>query len=126
MSHESEESRLDIEIKQGATFELSMEYTTGPTDEAQDPVDLTGCTARAHIRKTIASETPEIELTTENGRIALGGAAGTIELTIEADDTDALDFRTGMYDLELVFPTGQVKRLVWGKVVFVRGVTRDA
>jgi hypothetical protein len=125
MSHDREASRLDIEIQQGATFELTLSYTAGDTDDDQEPVDLTGCMARMHIRKTLASEDPEIELTTENGRIALGGVAGTVALTIEAEDTDALDFRTGVYDLELVFGSGRVLRLVWGKVVFVRGVTRD-
>jgi hypothetical protein len=41
-------------------------------------------------------------LTTENGRIALGGAAGTITLNVAATAMETLEAKTYVYDLELI------------------------
>jgi hypothetical protein len=56
-------------------------------------VSLVGYTARMQVRSTLESAEALIELTTANGRIALGGSAGTITLTISATDTRSLDRR---------------------------------
>jgi hypothetical protein len=66
------------------------------------------------VRATLESAEALIELTTGNGRIALGGSAGTITLTISATDTAALTAGRGVYDLELVSGSGIVTRLLQG------------
>ena len=65
-----------------------------------------------------------IELTTVNGRIVLGGAAGTIQLLIDATDTKALDPQLkSRYDLELEDASGTVTRLVQGTVKVSENIT---
>lgn len=110
----------NLVIEQGATYEQGLVYN----DSAGDPIDLTGCTARMHIREAYDSEAEIIELTTENGRITLGGVLGTIVLYIADEDTELLDFSSARYDLELVLPSGRVTRLLRGKVKLLLEVTK--
>lgn len=112
--------KLDILILQGATFRRVIRLTSGTT-----PIDLSGATARMHIRQTIADETPLIELNDGNGRAVITDAAGgEITLMIEDEDTTALDFVAGVYDLEIAYSGGTVDRVLEGKVKLSREVTR--
>jgi len=111
----------DITIEQGATFQMPITWTTGvvPT-----PVNLTGYTARMQVRKTYASTTAVLSLTTENGGITLGGALGTIDILASATQTAAIAIKSGVYDLELVSGGGIVTRLLQGAVEITPEVTR--
>ena len=75
--------------------------------------NLTGYTARMQVRRTMESATTEIELTTENNGIALGGSSGPIEITITNAQTAALD-SSGVYDLEIISGSGTVSRVIQG------------
>lgn len=110
----------DFTIKQGETFNRTITYYS---DEGLTSVDLTDCTARMQLRLTKDAASPLLELTTENGRITLGGSAGTISLAIVASDTAALTFDTAVYDLELV-DGSTVTRLLEGNVSLNKEVTR--
>lgn len=113
--------RYRLVIEQGATLDQLIRWRDG--DGAL--VDLTGYTARCQVRASFASETKLIDLTTENGGIELGGAAGTIRLLASAETTAALALTgLGVWDLELVSPGGVVTRLLEGRVVLSREVTR--
>jgi hypothetical protein len=109
----------DILIEQGATFSQLVTYKDNGV-----AVNLTGYTARMQVRATLEAASALIELTTANSRIALGGAAGTITLTISAADTEALTSGRGVYDLELVSGSGIVTRLLQGVATISRNVTR--
>ena len=109
----------DILIEQGATYSQVITYK-----EAGVAINLTGYTARMQVRATLESASTVVELTTANSRIALGGAAGTITLTISATDTAALTAGRGVYDLELVSGSGIVTRLLQGVATISRNVTR--
>jgi len=109
----------DILIEQGATYSQLITYK-----ESGVAVNLTGYTARMQVRSTLESATTVVELTTANSRIALGGTAGTITLTISATDTAALTAGRGVYDLELVSGSGIVTRLLQGVATISRNVTR--
>ena len=109
----------DILIEQGATYSQVVTYK-----ESGAAVNLTGYTARMQVRATLESASTLVELTTANSRIALGGAAGTITLTISATDTEALTAGRGVYDLELVSGSGIVTRLLQGVATISRNVTR--
>jgi len=113
--------KLKLAIEQGATFRKLLTYKAGTPAVA---VNLTGCTARMQIRSAITSPTVLVNLTTENGGIVLGGTAGTIELIITDTATAAITWTTGVYDLEIVFPSGDVRRLVYGTVTVSPEVTR--
>lgn len=116
--------KVPLKIDQGATFDEVFTWKAGPAGSAA-PVDLTGCVARAHIRAEVSSPAVLLALTTENGRIELGGVAGTIRIHLSATDTTAIDWDTGVYDLEIEFPDGRVVRRMAGPVSVSPGVTRD-
>jgi hypothetical protein len=98
-------------------------YTSGGELLYHPPVNLTGYTARMNIRSTVDATTILHSLTTENSGIALGGAAGTVDLLISATDTALFTFGTAVYDLELISGT-VVTRLLSGNVTLSKEVTR--
>lgn len=114
-----------LKIEQGATFSDEVVWRTGATPASITPVDLTGCKARAQVRSDIDSSDVLLEMTTENGRIVLGGVSGGIHITIDAATTAAFQWESGVYDLEILFPDGKVMRFLEGGVTVSREVTRD-
>lgn len=114
--------KYKLQIIQGETLAKTFNWKAGsPTPT---PVDLTGCTARMQIRSKVGAVAHLMELTTENGRIVLGGAAGTVQLNLTAAETSAINWVSGVYDLEIVYLDGRVRRLISGSVVVSPGVTR--
>jgi tRNA threonylcarbamoyladenosine modification (KEOPS) complex Pcc1 subunit len=77
-----------------------------------------------HVRSNVTANTTAITLTTENSRITLGGAAGTVTLTIAATDTANLTAGLYVYDLELVSSANVVTRLIEGNFNVKAEVTR--
>ena len=110
----------DLTIYQGATFSQTLTWK----DASDALVNLTGYTARMMARTSIDAASPFLTLTTENGCITLGGATGTIALSISATDTATISAQGGVYDLELVSGSGVVTRLLSGNVFINREVTR--
>lgn len=110
----------DFTIDQGSTFQRTLTWK----DSDGTPIDLTEFTARMQIRRTLRSEEVLVEMTTENGYIELGGAEGTIMLTIPADVTKELVVTRGVYDIELESVDGIVTRLLQGCVIISPEVTR--
>jgi hypothetical protein len=105
-------------IEQGATFSRTIYWRDGNSVL----VDLTSYTARATFRDKFGG-TEIVSLTTENGGIALGGAAGTITLTISATATAALAAPShGVWDLEMITGT-TVTRLLQGRFDVSQEVT---
>lgn len=113
---------LDLVMEQGATFDRTLTWT----DSNDVLVPLTGLTARMMIRAKVLDTDPLLTLTTENGRIVLTDP-GSIRLLVSADDMAALDFKTGVYDLEIVdagATPDRVTRLLQGTISLSREVTR--
>jgi len=104
--------KLDIVIEAGTTFDYILSYA----DCDGLPIDLTGYTARMKARTSHSSLTVLLDMTTANGKLVLGGIAGTIQLLLDAVETAGLTFTCAVYDLELVSPGGVVTRLIEGKV----------
>ena len=115
--------KVPLKIEQGATFDQTYTWRAGPP-KAAVPVDLTGCEACAQIRSELESDQVLMEMSTANGRIELGGAAGTIRYLINAIDTAAITWASGVYDLNIKFPDGRVVRRMAGPVPVSPGVTR--
>jgi len=110
----------DFEIEQGATFVRTITWK----NSAGILVDLTGYTARMQVRSTVAAPDVLLELTNANSRLGLGGAAGTVAIRLSAAETALISWRKGVYDLELVAPSGTVTRLLTGAVTVSFEVTR--
>ena len=114
-------AKLNLLIEQGASFRKTLTWKTGTVPT---PVDLTGCTARMQLRESLSSTVVVLELTTENGGIVLGGTAGTIDLSATPVQTALITSRKAVYDLEVVYSGGAVRRLVQGSVTISPEVTR--
>lgn len=115
-------AKLKLLVEQGATFRKTLTWKAGTPAV---PVDLTGCTARLQFRSEVTAAAPLVTLTTENNGIVLGGVLGTIELVITATATAGFTWTSAVYDLEIVFATGDVRRLIYGAVTVSPEVTRD-
>ena len=113
-------AKLKFTIYQGATFRKRLTWTA----PSGTPVDLTGCTARMQVRPEVESPTVLLELTTANGGITLGGVAGTIELFVSDDASTLFTWTAGVWDLEIEFPGGDVRRLAQGSISVSPEVTR--
>jgi hypothetical protein len=98
-------------------------YTGGGVLEYNQPVNLTGYTARMQIRSKLEDLTVLTELTTENNRILIDNTLKTITLTIPANVTAALNFQSAVYSLELVNGS-EVTPFIGGTVSLIKEVTR--
>ena len=116
-------AKLKFTIYQGATFRKRLLWRA--PDSLKTPIDLTGCTARMQVRADVEAPVALLSLTTENGGITLGGAAGTVDLFVSDMDTAAATWDGGVWDLEIVHPGGEVKRLAEGSISVSPEVTRD-
>ena len=111
--------KYNMTIDQGATLALQMTYK----DSAGDLINLSGYSARMQVRQTVPSTSTILDLTTANGGLILGGAAGTIDVAITATASEAVAAGQYVYDLELVNGT-TVERLVMGTFTCRGEVTR--
>jgi hypothetical protein len=77
------------------------------------PVDISGYTAKMHVRKDIGTALI-IELSTANNRISINGLQGILNLTISAADTSLLIPGNYKYSLELTDTNNVVTILTYG------------
>jgi len=97
-------------------------WTAGGYLQWYTPHDLAGYTARLAV-KNKAGGTVQLSLTTENAGIVIDASAKTIKLFQSATDTAAMTWKSGVYDLELVSPTGVVTALLTGSVSVTPEIT---
>ena len=122
--------RYSFAIEQGATTKFEIQYTDGESN----PIDLTGFTARMHIRETYDSASIILAMSStlesDGTGLNLNGLAsnqplseGKIGVYISAEKTAAFSFDQAVYDLELVNGS-EVIRLIQGTIKLSREVTR--
>ena len=129
--------KRDLYIEQGASFIEPFQWCRNDgTEDAPvvgDPYDLTGYEARMQVRKK-QHMPAKVDATTANGKIVLGKdpetgavdlATGWITILLSDEDTDLLDSKTMLYDLEVVDPTGFVYRLLEGSITVSPNITQD-
>lgn len=102
-------------IVQGETWTRVIDWK----DSDGDLVDLTGYSARLQFRRGSALV---LELASGDG-ITLGGTAGTITLTIDAEATADLEAGTLDFDLFLTSGSGVVTRILVGEVAVLAAIT---
>jgi len=85
--------KANLVIDQGATF--SVDFTL--TDENGDLMPLSGFTARSEMRKWYTSTNASASFTTSINTIA-----GSVTLSLEANQTTSIIAGRYVYDLELV------------------------
>ena len=110
---------LDLCVYAGDSYSFSILWQ----DSEENPIDLTGYTARMQARASAqAPDPPSFEKTHLDG-IVLGGAAGTIEVMLDPFDTDQVILKQ-LYDLEVTSPTGYVTTLVAGAYLVTKDITK--
>lgn len=90
-------ANVPLVLKRGASLRQVFTYKING-----QPVDLTDMTARMQVRKK-SGEPVILEASTENDKLTLGGATGTITLHFTNDDT--VDVVAGLYKYDIVLQT---------------------
>lgn len=113
---------LDIVILQGATFRRSFVWKSGPL---QEPVNLAGAEIRMQIRYAKPDDQVLMEASTDNGLIVIEDAEnGAFAIDIPGETTAEYDFLTGVYDIEVKVSSGEIYRLIEGRMKLSQEVTR--
>ena len=113
--------QYDITIEQGADLDLVITWT----DSDDEPIDLTGASARMQVRRTHDNATALLDIPATVGTIVLGDELGTITVNVPAADTEGLPAPLkAFYDLEIVEVGGAVRRVVEGFARITPEVTR--
>jgi len=87
----------------------------------ETPVDLSGCTILIQVRPTPSSETIALELSSENSSIGIGGIDSN-QITLNK----IVDVAAGsyVYDMNVTFPSGEVKTYLWGNFIVSEDITK--
>lgn len=113
----------DITIEQGAKYSLDLTFYTDKNKNNTE--DFTGNTWRMKIRDSVSSSTVIEELTSANNKIDISNQdQGIITLKLTAPTTEAYTFTEGVYDLERVIDSDDVRRMLQGTVTLDKEVTR--
>ena len=115
----------NIYCEQGATFTrvLTIEVPDDVDPSITTPYDLANHTARMQVRRTIDSASAIVLLTTQNGGLTLDDNFGSITIEMSSQVTASIT-TSGIYDLEIISPTGFVSRVVQGTFTLSPEVTR--
>jgi len=111
--------KYNIVCPQGTTFSQQLIYSLNNT-----PINLIGYSARMQIREKHTTAHAQLNLTSSNGGLILGGDQGTIIINVSASQTTAIHAKEYVYDLELVSSSNLVTRIIEGKFIVTPEVTR--
>lgn len=117
-------AKKDMYIEQGATFNFWFRWSlTDETGAPTTPVDLTDWKARMQIRKS--QQAPAlVSATTETGEFTIDGVEGVVYCKLSDEQTDLITVRSCLYDIELESPTGDVYRMLEGKITVSPNITQ--
>lgn len=110
--------RFNFELIQGDTFHYEPAWKVNNAY-----VNVTGYTAKMDVKIAPTSTSTITELSTENGRIAVGGADGTFTLDLTSAETAVLPAGNFIYDLNVISPGGVVTTLLTGGFTVITQVT---
>jgi hypothetical protein len=110
-------AKYNLVCDQATTFNFQFVIKNNNT-----PWDLTGYTATMTVRPFVGASTTTVVASTANGRITLGGIAGTVSVVINAATTGAIGASRYAYDLVLNSGS-EVTRILEGKFIVTGAVT---
>lgn len=105
--------KLNLIIDQGTTFATSFTVN----DDAGDPINFSGYTGYAQLRKHYTS-TNAVSFVVE------ANTSGGVSLSLSSNTTNSLEAGRYVYDVELIAPAGSVSRVVEGIVTVTPQVTK--
>lgn len=85
------------------------------------PIDLSGCTILIQVRPTPTSTSIALELTTDDSSIGIGGVDSN-QITLNK----IVDVAAGtyVYDMNVTFPSGEVKTYLWGNFIVTEDISK--
>lgn len=101
-------------LKRGDTWSQTFLFRQ-PSGE---PVDLTGATARLHLR-----DTRDALLVDATAYLTLDGPAGALALTVPAQVTQTFPIGKHVFDVELTYPDGTTKSTQTAQLNVIKDVT---
>lgn len=104
----------NLYIDQGCDYSVTVDVT----DATGEPMDLTGYTAEAQIRRTYSSLTTTATFTTS---VATNG---TVTISLTNTQTTAIESGRYVYDLNITDTNDNTTRVIEGQVIITPGVTR--
>jgi hypothetical protein len=123
-------------LEQGTTFDIRVDYK----NNNGTPVNLTGYSARMHIRPQPTADTiycritgtptadgTKIITTPVSGSVTLPATSGSLGLYISAYSSSLFTFTEGYYDIEIYSGSGvteYVTRILEGKIKVTKNTTR--
>ena len=111
-------AKYNLVCEQATTFNFLFSINNNNT-----LLDLTGYTGVMTVRPFLGATTTTVVASTANGRMTLGGIAGTVTVLIDATTTGAIG--SGRYVYDLVLTTGStVTRYLEGKFIVTGAVTQ--
>lgn len=111
-------AKYNLVCEQATTFNFLFTINNN-----NSPIDLTGYVATMTVRPFVGATSTTVVASTANGRITLGGIAGSVTVLINAATTGAIG--SGRYAYDLVLTTGStVTRYLEGKFIVTGAVTQ--
>lgn len=118
-------STYDLTVYVGSSLEVPFKYVTGTAAYNMQPFDLTSWSAVFRLRDQDNNVILEVRDTdTGQKSLSLGGAAGTLTVSVAASLTSRFQARRGFYELEIFASDIAAYRIINGKVSYV-GYGRD-
>lgn len=117
---------LDLLLKQGSTFgphQITLK------DSSNQPINITGATIRAQIRKTSDAATPvatgDFVITNGAGGVFTFGFSSTATAALQVDANSETGTESQyVWDMEIQYADSRVYPLMYGKVSVFREVTK--
>ena len=94
-------------------------------DASGAPVDLTGASARLHVRPQEGTDNADelILAATVGDGLTITADTGRVDLRVEAVDMAELDLATFRFDLEMTFADGIVRTIEQNRIMIIEDIT---
>ena len=108
------------EVDQNTTFTFTVEYK----DNSNNPIDITGCTAKMQVRDTKGGSKLAFTLTSPStGGITIDGPNGKLTIKMTPTQTNKLFYPKSSYDIMLTDTNLNKIKLLEGFMTLSRSVT---
>ena len=110
-------AKFNLICEQATTFNFQFSINNDSV-----PIDITGYTGTMTVRPFVGSSTTTVVATTENGRMVLTGATGTVTVTLSSTLTEPIV--PGRYSYDLILNSGStITRYLEGLFIVTGAVT---
>ena len=110
-------AKFNLICEQATTFNFQFSINNDSV-----PIDITGYTGTMTVRPFVGSSTTTVVATTENGRMVLTGATGTVTVTLSSALTEPIV--PGRYSYDLILNSGStITRYLEGLFIVTGAVT---